>query len=85
MGDDETTDAYANNAALDMGKASEAKIEAARADGEVTTLRERTDELAHQAGFDIRLAKDEEVAAGFDRPELPRTEPEPNPDLLPIE
>ena len=64
---------------------TEAKIEAARAEGEVTALRERTDELAHQAGFDIRLAKDEEAAAGFDRPEVPRPEPEPNPDLLPLE
>ena len=73
------------NGPMSDDQITEAKIEAARAAAEVTALRERTDELAHQAGFDIKLAETEEAAAGYDRPEVPRPTPEPNPDLLPLE
>ncbi len=64
---------------------TELRIEAGRADGELAALRDRTDVLAHEAGFDIKLAETEEAAAGYDRPEVPRPNPEPNPDLLPLE
>jgi hypothetical protein len=71
MSDDELTDA---------------RIEAGRADGELAALRERTDTLTHEAGFDIKLAETEEAAAGFVRPEPPAgPESEPNPDLMPPE
>jgi hypothetical protein len=71
--------------ALTDDEITELRIEAGRADGEVAALRDRSDVLAHEVGFDIKLAETEEAAAGFDRPELPRPEPEPNPDLLPLE
>jgi hypothetical protein len=74
-----------NRTPMSDDEITEAKIEAARADAEVTALRERSNELAHQAGFDIKLAETEEAAAGYDRPDIPRPEPEPNPDLLPLE
>jgi hypothetical protein len=75
-----------NDTPMSDDQITEAKIEAARAAAEVTALRERTDELAHQAGFDIKLAETEEAAAGFVRPEPPPgPENEPNPDLLPLE
>jgi DNA repair exonuclease SbcCD ATPase subunit len=65
---------------------TEARIEAGRADGELAALRERTDTLTHEAGFDIKLAETEEAAAGFVRPEPPAgPESEPNPDLMPPE
>jgi hypothetical protein len=65
---------------------TEARIEAGRADGELAALRERTDTLTHEAGFDIKLAETEEAAAGFVRPEPPPgPESEPNPDLMPPE
>jgi hypothetical protein len=65
---------------------TELKVEAGRASGEYDALKERSEDLAHEAGFDIKLAKDEEAAAGFVRRELPPgPESEPNPDLMPPE
>src|SRR2546426_3678855 len=65
---------------------TEMRIEVGRADGELAALRDRTDVLANEARFDVKLAETQEAAAGFVRPpEPPRPEPEPNPDLLPLE
>jgi hypothetical protein len=65
---------------------TEARIVVGRAEGELAALRERADGLAHEAGFDIKLAEAEEAAAGFVRPEPPLgPETEPNPDLMPPE
>jgi hypothetical protein len=75
-----------NDTPMSDDELTEARIEAGRADGELAALRERTDTLTHEAGFDIKLAETEEAAAGFVRPEPPPgPEHEPNPDLMPLE
>jgi hypothetical protein len=75
-----------NDTPMSDDELTEARIEAGRADGELASLRERTDTLTHEAGFDIKLAEAEEAAAGFVRPEPPPgPASEPNPDLMPLE
>jgi hypothetical protein len=77
-----------NDGPLTDDEITQLRVEAARAAGEQTALQQRTEELAHQAGFDIKLAETEEAAAqaGIVRPAPPQgPEHQPNPDLLPPE
>jgi hypothetical protein len=75
-----------NDTPMSDDELTEAMIEAGRADGELAALRQRSDTLTHEAGFDIKLAETQEAAAGFVRPKPPPgPEHDPNPDLMPLD
>jgi len=77
-----------NSTALTDDETTELRIQEGRAAGEESALRARSEQLSGEAGFDKRLADEEEKKAyeGLARPERPKLpEAEPNPELLPPE